>query len=666
MATKTSEYPDTDAPTWNTNYGGDTEKDKHAQTTDKSDSTADDRGSGHSAAPAPAESTMTYNSEVDSPAGEKTRFHYSENPHTPSEHNERGVEEQLSFREKSSSSGGGGGQHEGRVEEFTVPWRNEAPGSPGYSRNHALTSEAKKQSEGTEHDAAKETTNGEPAHNSPVYDGVFGRVIPWNDGKPQLVIGTAMEKPPPYPDHAEADAYPEEQTESRDYGHLLGDLTPWRESHSLLQRELQAADNEQPTEQPAPEVTSDEPQEVSADKAADQTDDKTGDQSAEEKSAEQQEDTSTEQPANQPTETSSEQPSEYAETVDDGEVMKTTAVVDENVRWNQDDCNPCDVPTQPPTSAPLYPRNDDDYEQQLPNVTDAYESWDHVKRPEPASTKPPKKKKTHKPSTQPPPSETPYERTPSPETPTEPPPETPATTTTELPAEPPTEPPEETPAPTTTESPTETPYGPTSTPQPSEPATTTPPTESTPAPTKPSETTPAPSEPTPAPTKPGEATPAPTKPGEATPAPTKAYDDSKPTPVSTSKGTSTFPTGTKATTSKTATPVATTGPSTPAATSVDTSTGNTAYGTSGITGGSNDNVVGASTSEGNTSSGSSDALSGGAIAGIVIACVVFAAVVVGAVLYRQRSIARQREENLFADLAAGGAGRALETDYAAM
>ncbi|KAJ8544505.1 hypothetical protein ON010_g11763 [Phytophthora cinnamomi] len=476
----------------------------------------------------------------------------------------------------------------------------------------------------------------EPAYNSPV-----GRVIPWNDGRPQL--GT--EKPTSYRDHAQADAYSDGNDDTKSQN-PVGNLVPW--SHSLIERELQAGDIEQPTDQPTAEESSDktegQPAGTSADKPA-------------------------EQAANQPSEKSVDQSIEDGQAADGDEMMKTTTVVvDANVRWNQDDCDPCDVPTQPPTLSPLYPRKDDDYELHLPSVTDESKSWENVKEePVHASTKSPKKRgfkppkadlihctkvigeygesyecDTLPPNGTEPPTETPYGSTPSPEPPGT---ESPRT------EPPPTETPQETPAPTATEPPTEAPY-------PSEPATTSPPTAPTPSPTKPVE-------PTPSPTKPGERTPAPTRPSEPTPSPTKGNGESSSTPVSTIKGTSTFPTGTKASTSKTSTPAATSGTSTTTTTTSTDTTGNNAYGTSGTTSGSNDSVVGVSTSEGNTSSGSSGALSGGAIAGIVIACVVFVAVVVGAVFFRQRSIARQREENLFADLASGG-GRALETDYAAM
>ncbi|KAK1947325.1 hypothetical protein P3T76_001335 [Phytophthora citrophthora] len=80
--------------------------------------------------------------------------------------------------------------------------------------------------------------------------------------------------------------------------------------------------------------------------------------------------------------------------------------------------------------------------------------------------------------------------------------------------------------------------------------------------------------------------------------------------------------------------------------------------TTGTTGG----TASAETNGGTTSTGTTGTPTGGAIAGIVIGCAVFVAIVVGAVLSWQKSVARQREENLFADLS--GAGGA--TDYAAM
>ncbi|GMF39567.1 unnamed protein product [Phytophthora fragariaefolia] len=427
---------------------------------------------------------------------------------------------------------------------------------------------------------------------------------------------------------------------------------------------------DKPTEQPA-----DTPTEQSGDTPTEKPADTPTEQSAE-TSTEQPADTSTEQPADasteQPADASTEQPEDKSsdkeqsvrqqgsqpgndtEVGDDDGVMHTMTVVDENVRWDQDYCNPCDVPTQPPTISPLYPRKDDDYKQQLPNITDEYKSWDNVKEePVYVATKPPKKK-----ALKPPRKELihctkiigeygeSYECDMNTQPPTGAPTETPSETPTAV-----TEPPTETPAP---EPPTESepPYEPT--PYPGVRDSTTPPSPPTPAPTKPGDVTPAP-------TKPREPTPAPTKPGEPTPAPTTGNDEYS-TPVSTTKGKPIFPAGTKASTSKNSTTSVTT--TTPTTSTNTASTDNTAYGTSGTTGGSADNVVGATTSEGN-SNGSSEALSGGAIAGIVIACVVFAAIVVGAVLYRQRSIARQREENLFADLTAAG-GRGLETDYAAM
>ncbi|ETL27928.1 hypothetical protein L916_18605 [Phytophthora nicotianae] len=61
------------------------------------------------------------------------------------------------------------------------------------------------------------------------------------------------------------------------------------------------------------------------------------------------------------------------------EEMTTTVVDDVFVRWDQDDCNPCEVPTLAPTLAPLYPREDDNYEDHLPTVTDDYEPWEEIK-----------------------------------------------------------------------------------------------------------------------------------------------------------------------------------------------------------------------------------------------------------------------------------------------
>ncbi|KAL7694433.1 hypothetical protein Plhal304r1_c001g0000211 [Plasmopara halstedii] len=81
--------------------------------------------------------------------------------------------------------------------------------------------------------------------------------------------------------------------------------------------------------------------------------------------------------------------------------------------------------------------------------------------------------------------------------------------------------------------------------------------------------------------------------------------------------------------------------------------------------GGNANTSRISTSKGITSSKASDALSSEAIAGIIIASIFLVIVIVGAVLFKQYSIDRRREEELFADLSAPG-GRPLETDYAAM
>ncbi|KAF1775933.1 tRNA-guanine(15) transglycosylase-like [Phytophthora cactorum] len=232
----------------------------------------------------------------------------------------------------------------------------------------------------------------------------------------------------------------------------------------------------------------------------------------------------------------------------------------------------------------------------------------------------------------------------------------------------------ETPSKTPTGTPTINSYEPTL--YPTKPETTTPgPTEPTPAPSEPNE----PGESTLGPPKPSETdkpTPPPSQPSEATPSPTNSYDEPIPTPAaSTTEGgaSTSYPTGSTAsssTTTKSATSNTTSGtssstkPTGTPATRTSTSSGNNAHANTG-TSGADANVAGASTSTGTTSNGASGVLSGGAIAGIIIACIAFVAIIVGAVLVRQRSIDRQREENLFAELSGTG-GRSLETDYAAM
>ncbi|KAL3656419.1 hypothetical protein V7S43_018722 [Phytophthora oleae] len=468
-------------------------------------------------------------------------------------------------------------------------------------------------------------------------------------------------------------------------------------------------------------------------------------------------------------------------------VMTTMNVSGENVRWDQDDCDPCEVPTQPPTLAPIYPRGDDDYKKYLPNVTETTEFGKDLTEnlPPIKLTKTPKTRSPHHDefihctkiignygeiyecttnATAPPtpaptqpqadktcidvsvegdatyciegpicsgsdslpagslcpvkgdvavkdcwgdklPSWTsagacvapvnatcariktaawgcvfgePSNATGSPatempsvtEAPSETPTETPSETT-PSPTVPDTATPGSTPAPTEPSEPQK------STPAPNEPTLApSEPQKSTPAPSKPNGATPAPTkfpnEPTPAPSGPQRSTPAPSQPYGATPAPTKFPNEPTPTPaVTTTREGTTYPTTTGTTKPATSTTTGTTKPATSTTTkpeavtsTPDTSTGDDAYANTGTSGVDANNAVGASTSKGTTSTTTSG-LSAGAIAGIVIACIVFAVVVVGAVLYKQRSIARQREENLFADLSATG-GRPLETDYAAM
>uniref|UniRef100_H3H3N7 Uncharacterized protein n=1 Tax=Phytophthora ramorum TaxID=164328 RepID=H3H3N7_PHYRM len=571
------------------------------------------------------------------------------------------------------------------------------------------------------HDKAEE--------NDPVYDAAMGPVVPWNNGRPQLGDYDATEKTKVKPHRTEATAYVERSdttsTKSRGNGKLLDNTVPWNEHHSLFSRDLQSEGrtaDDQPSEQPSEQPSVPATEQPSPSDQPNVQPSETSSKQATEQSAGGQ----PEQPSESPSEQSGQQPSGQP-AIEDSEVQ--TTVVD--VRWDQDDCHPCDVPTEPPTLAPVYPYNNDDFESHLPNVTEDYKPWEEVKENEssdPSTRSPTKRpKKPHKPefvhcmkvigeygqyyecennST-----ETPIPET---EAPTEiPRTEKPNEDATPEPYEPtphPTEPDKPTPGPS---EPTPTPTDPTnpndeSTPAPTKPGESTPappklndestpapkpsestpaPTKSTPAPTEPGESTPAPTKLTPAPTEPGESTPAPTKltpaptePGESTPAPTKSYDEPTPTPAaSTTDGetSTTYPTETK--TSKTTKPATMTGTNSSTGATTDKTTtapptsvsagdtyanpGTTDSTTTGTdTGSGNTIVTGIST--GGASSGDA-ALGGGAIAGIVIACIVFVIIVVGAVLVRQRSIARQREENLFAELTATG-GRALETDYAAM
>ncbi|ETI45872.1 hypothetical protein F443_09660 [Phytophthora nicotianae P1569] len=652
------------------------------------------------------------------------------------------------------NSGSDEATHEGNAATVDVSWETRAFKSSGYSSAKASASES-------DH---HEMTD--------VYDGALGPITPWNDGRPQLVKEYTTKK----------------STQTQGYGHLLGDVIPWNEASLLFARGLQSEPENLQTSEVRVEKTIDEPSVHGGSKDE-----------------------------------------------EDG-VMTTMTVSDENVRWNQDDCQPCEVPTQPPTLAPPYPRDNDDYEKRLPTIIDENESWEDLKENLPSSspTNTPEEKPhngefvhctkivgdygeryecttesatpaltkaptdnacidvsvegdatyciqgpicsgsgsnptgslcpvkgdvavkdcisdklpswtstgacvapadatctkiktgvwvcvygkasnttTNSNGESDTPTQTPMETSSNlpTETPTVAPYEStsypiePETTTPErneptpAPSKPnedeststpsnPNEPNEPTPTPSKPSGPddesTPAPTKPSepgyeSTPAPSEPGK---PDESSPAPSKPngpSDSTPAPSkpnepdEPTPAPSQPSEATPAPTNPyDEATPAPTNPYDEPTPTPAAsiTEDGISTGKTTSSSTTTKSSTSNTTAGPSsstkttgTPA-TKTSTSSEDNAYTNTG-TSGADANVAGASTSTGTTSSGASGVLSGGEIAGIVIACIAFVAIIVGAVLIRQRSIARQREENLFAELSGAG-GRSLETDYAAM
>ncbi|GMF13808.1 unnamed protein product [Phytophthora lilii] len=322
----------------------------------------------------------------------------------------------------------------------------------------------------------------------------------------------------------------------------------------------------------------------------------------------------------------------------------------------EDTSAPTERPTQPPedttapTEGPTHPPEDTNAPTESPTPPP-----EDTTAPTEGPTQPPEDTNAPTEGPTPPPEDT----TAPTEGPTQPPDDTTA------PTEGPTPPPDDTTAPT--EGPTEPPGSSTAPPLGSAP-----PPEDTTAPpgdiSKPYQPTPAPSEPN-EPTEPGEPTPAPsepTEPGEPTPTPTPAattpdWDTTYPVTTTKKPGTSTGTTST--TTGKT-----TTGGSTTMTTG--TSTGGTTNASTGTTTTGTDtgvaaNTAGTTTSDSTTSTSSSaDALSAGAIAGIAIGCAVFVAVVVGSVLFWQKSLARQREENLFADLSNTGVG--LETDYAAM
>ncbi|KAG3098132.1 hypothetical protein PI124_g16954 [Phytophthora idaei] len=601
-----------------------------------------------------------------------------------------GEQRSARYNEKASSptsgqtstvpySGSEEAKHEGDVAAVDVSWETRTSQSLGSASTKARASESERHEN--------------PDKNSAVYDGALGPITP------QLVEEHTAENP----------------TQIQGYGHFLGNVVPWNEASSLFARDLQAEPSDQQTGEIRVEKSVEESREHAAIKEE-----------------------------------------------EDG-VMTMMTIRDENVRWNQDDCHPCDVPTQPPTLAPLYPRENDDYEKHLPIVINENESWKDLNEnlPSRSPTKPPEKKpkkdeffhctkiignygESYECTTESPipsPTQIPTDKTcidvsvegdatycirgpicsGSGSTPsgslcpvkgdvavkdcsnnTLPSWTSAATcvapvdatcsriktrawgcvygeesnTTTNNPGETETrtQTSTETPSKTPTGTPTITPYEPTL--YPTEPETTTPgPTEPTPAPSEPNE----PGESTLGPPKPSETdkpTPPPSQPSESTPSPTNSYDEPIPTPaaLTTEGGASTsYPTGSTAsssTTTKSATSNTTSGtssstkPTGTPATRTSTSSGNNAHANTG-TSGADANVAGASTSTGTTSNGASGVLSGGAIAGIIIACIAFVAIIVGAVLVRQRSIDRQREENLFAELSGTG-GRSLETDYAAM
>lgn len=314
-------------------------------------------------------------------------------------------------------------------------------------------------------------------------------------------------------------------------------------------------------------------------------------------------------------------------------------VDDEIVRWDQDDCHPCEVPTQSPTLAPRSPKMNDDYETHLPKLHEIIASWDDTK-----DSVPPQETLEPKPTKVEDHAggfvhctkgnsgdddgcrdySSPYEDQSKPQD---------------------TTPPKE-PGPEHTE--------------PGDP--TPPPKVLKPVETKPGETT-AELTPTPAPTDPEEPTPAPTDPGDAYPEPTPAMTTTGANP-DTTKSSSRTGTGASAsagadndTISTTKTLTTTDASQGNATAPYQVSVGDPETGTGATT--SNAMTSDTTTSTGDTGSGG---LSGGGIAGIVVACAVVVAVVIGAVLFHQRSIARQREENLFAELS----DTALEVDYAAM
>ncbi|RLN52636.1 hypothetical protein BBJ28_00009663 [Nothophytophthora sp. Chile5] len=298
----------------------------------------------------------------------------------------------------------------------------------------------------------------------------------------------------------------------------------------------------------------------------------------------------------------------------DGQLVSATGdIMDIGARWDQDDCYPCELPT----SIPRHHNGTEhgDYIPRGGSVTEDEVTWDDLELSEPLYPA-----RTIAPTVQP------CESTPTPTS-------TPASTPSSTPASTPASTPSSTPASTT-------PLPDVVTPTPTPAVTTYGGGATTPTPTPAATTTTG---------------------GVATPTPTPAAT------TTTSDGSIVYgtSTGTETTDGKTT-------DSTGVTTSTSTTTTDTAYTSTSVnssgTAASENGTAAATVTDVKTSTSTSDgstvALSAGAIAGIIIGCVVLVAVIVGALVFRQRSLARQREANLFADLS--DTGGALETDYAAM
>jgi hypothetical protein len=161
-----------------------------------------------------------------------------------------------------------------------------------------------------------------------VYRDALGPVIPWNGGKPQLVREQETSKPKMRLGSA--------RIEGGGYSQALADLVPWTGGHSLSQRGLESEERpEDPVETPA-----EEPGELPEDnKPEEETTETPGEEPAEPSEAS--------KPEEEPTETRVEEPVGGEEVEKDDRIMQTTTVSDANVRWDQDDCDPCEVPTPP-------------------------------------------------------------------------------------------------------------------------------------------------------------------------------------------------------------------------------------------------------------------------------------------------------------------------------